>query len=106
MEQEDCCFTIYADDTTPYVVANNRAEVTENLTITAQKLYTWFVNNQMKVNHNKYHLLLNTQEEPNIQIPNATIKCSKSKNCWALFLIINLNLTNILRTFAKKQAKS
>ena len=27
MEQEDCCFTNYADDTTPYVVANNTADV-------------------------------------------------------------------------------
>ena len=39
MEQEDCCFTNYADDTTPYVVANNTAEVIENLTIMTQKLY-------------------------------------------------------------------
>ena len=75
MEHEDCCFTNYADDTTTYVVANNTAEVIENLTIISQKLFTWFANNQMKVNRDKCHLLLSTQEEANIQINNTTIKC-------------------------------
>ena len=30
-EHEDCCFTNYADDTSPYVVTNNTSEVIENL---------------------------------------------------------------------------
>ena len=45
LEHEDCCFTSYAYDTTPYVVANNTAEVIENFTIITQKLFTWFANN-------------------------------------------------------------
>ena len=79
LEHKDSCFTNYADDKTPYVVENNTAEVIENLTIITQKLFTWFSNNQMKVNQDKCHLLLSTQEEANIQIANTTIKCSKSK---------------------------
>ena len=86
LEQEDCCFTNYADDTTPYVVANNTAEVIENLTIITQKLYTWFANNQMKVNHDKCHLLLSTQEEANIQTANTTLKCSNSKKLLGIVL--------------------
>ena len=58
LEQGECCFTNYADETTPYVVANNTAKVIENLSIITQKLYIWFANNQ---------------------IANTTIKCSKSK---------------------------
>ena len=61
------------------MVANNTAEVIENLTIITEKLYTWFVNNQMKVNHDKCYLVLSTQGEANIQIANTTTKCSKSK---------------------------
>ena len=79
LEHEECCFTNYADDTTPYVVANNTEEVIENLTNVTQKLFTWFANNQMKANHDKCHLLLSTQEEANIQIANTTIKCSQSE---------------------------
>ena len=33
------CFTNSADDTTPYVVASNTAEVIENLTIISQKIF-------------------------------------------------------------------
>ena len=40
LEQEGCCFTNYADDATPYVVANNTAEVIEYLTIITLKFYT------------------------------------------------------------------
>ena len=79
MEHEECCFTNYADDTTPYVVANNTEEVIQNLTNVTQKLFTWFANNQMKANHDKCHLLLSTREEENIQIANTTIKCSQSE---------------------------
>ena len=79
LEHDNCCFTNYTDDTTPDVLANNTGEVIENLTIITQKLLTWFANNQMKINRDKCHLLLSTQEEPNIQIANTTKKCSKSK---------------------------
>ena len=105
LEHEDCCFTNYADDTTLYVVANNTAEVIENLIIITQKLFPWFASNQMKVNHDKWHLLLRTQDEANIQIANSTMKCSKLKKLLGLFLIINLNFTSMLRTFVRKQAR-
>ena len=45
LEHEECCFPNYADDTTPYVVANNTEEVIENLINVTQKLFTWFANN-------------------------------------------------------------
>ena len=106
MEHEDCCFTNYADDTTPYVVANNTAEVIENLTIITQKLLTWSANNQMNVNHDKCHLLLSTQEEANIQIDNTTIKCSKSKNLLGIVLDNKLkfdkHVENICQIASKK----
>ena len=79
LEHKDCCFTNYAEGTTPYVVASNTAEVIDILTIITQKLFTWFANNQTRVNHGKYHLLLSTHGEANIQIANTTIKRSKSK---------------------------
>ena len=49
LEHKDFCFTNYADGATPYKVANNKAEVIENLTIFTQKLFAWFANNLMKV---------------------------------------------------------
>ena len=79
MEHEGCCFTNYADDTTPYVVANNTIEVVENLTSITQKLFTWFASNQIKVNPGKSHLFLSTKAEANIQIANTTTESSRSQ---------------------------
>ena len=105
LEHEDCCFTNYADDTTPYVVANNTAEVIENLTIITQKLFTWFVNNQMNVNHDECHLLLSTQEEANIQIDNTTIKCSKSKKLLGIVLDNKLKFDKHVENICQKASK-
>ena len=62
-----------------YVVGDKTTEALANLSNLAQKLHTWFANNKMKANHDKYDLLLSTQESFNIQIENFTIKSSKVK---------------------------
>ena len=105
MEHEDCCFTNNADDTTPYVVANNTAEVTENLAIINQKLFTWFANNQMKVSHDKCHLLLSIQEEANIQIADRTIKYSKSKILLGIVLDNKLKFDKHVENICQKASK-
>ena len=105
LEHEDCCFANYADDTTPYVVANNTAEVTENLTIITQKLFTQRSNNQRKVNYDKCHLLLSTQEEANIQTANTTIKCSKSKKLLGIVLDNKLKLDKHVENICQKASK-
>ena len=78
-EYQNNYFANSADDTTLYTVGGNTTEVLTNLTSLAQKLLTWFVNNKMKADHDKQHLLLSTQESFNIQIANFTIKSSKAK---------------------------
>ena len=105
LEHEECCFTNYADDTTPYVVANNTEEVIENLTNVTQKLFTWFANNQMKANHDKCHLLLSTQEEANIQIANTTIKCSQSEKILGIILDNQLKFDKHVENICQKASK-
>ena len=106
LEHEDSCITSYADDTTPYVVANNTGETTENVTIITQKLFTWFANNQMKVNHEKCHLLLSTQEEAYIQTANTTIKRSKSKKLLGIVLHNNLKFDKHVENICQKASKN
>lgn len=45
----------------------------------------------MKTNHNKSHLLLNTQDEVNIQIANVTIKSSSAEK------ILGISVDNKLK---------
>ena len=75
-EYQNSYFANFADDNTPYIVADNTTEVLTSLSSPAQKLFTWFANNKMKANHDKCYLLLSTQESFNIQIANFTIKSS------------------------------
>ena len=77
LEHGNCCYANYADVYTPYIVANNTAEVLEKLANITQRLFTWFANNQMKENQGKCHLLLSTQEDANIHESNTTINCSQ-----------------------------
>ena len=89
-EYQNNYFANYVDDTTPYIVGDNITEALTNLSSLAQKLFTWFSNNKMKANHDKWHLLLSTQESFNIQIANFTIKSSKAKKLLGINLDKNL----------------
>ena len=105
LEHEECCFTNYADDTTPYVVANNTEEVIENVTNVTQKLFTWLANDQMKANHGKCHLLLSTQVEANIQIANTTMKCSQSEKTLGIILANQLKFYKHVENICQKASR-
>ena len=101
-EYQNNYFANSADDTTLYVVGDNTTEVLTNLSNLAQKLLTWFANNKMKANHDKYHLLLSTQESFNIQIENFTIKSSKVKKLLGINFDKNLNVESICQKANRK----
>ena len=50
----------YADDNTPFVVRDNIRDVISALEEIGEKLLIWFSDNQVKLNTDKSHLLLNT----------------------------------------------
>ena len=102
LESENSWFTNYADDTTPYAVANDTAEVLENLTNITRKLFTWFANNQMKANHGKCHLLLSTQEDANIQIENSIINCARSQKLLGVVLDNKLKFDKHIENICQK----
>ena len=54
--------TGYADDNTSFVVRDNIADVIKALEEIGENLLNWFSNNEMKLNTDKCHLLLNSQE--------------------------------------------
>ena len=48
----------YADDTTIYVCGNNLKHIVSSLETDAHKLSKWFLDNNMKLNPDKCHLLI------------------------------------------------
>ena len=61
-------FTDYADDNTPFVVRDNIKDVIKALEEIGESLVNWFSNNEMKLNTDKCHLLLNSQETNTLKI--------------------------------------
>ena len=78
LSTESNYFTNYADDTIPYVIGNEAEEVVSELKTIAEKLFIWFVQNEMKANLDKCHLLLSTTEEFNFQTSETVIHNSHS----------------------------
>ena len=55
---KETSFASYADDNSPYVTPENLDDVIKSLEEDSIKLFQWFSDNQMKANHDKFHLLV------------------------------------------------
>ena len=69
-------FTGYADDNTPFVVANNIKVVIQSLEEVGENLITWFSNSQMKLTPDKCQLPLITEEHTTLKIGSLDTKNS------------------------------
>ena len=67
---EDTDIASYADDNTPYVSADKIDGVIKSLEEASKILFKWFNDNLMKINSDKCHLLVST---------NNTVKIKKRK---------------------------
>ena len=71
-------FTGYADDNSPFVIRENTTNVIKALEDIGENLIKWFLDNQMKLNTDIWHVLLNSQGPDKIKIGNL---CIKSSSC-------------------------
>ena len=74
-------FTGYANDNTPFVVRENTTNFIKALEDIGKNLIKWFSDNQMKLNTDKSHVLLNSQGPKTIKIGKLWIKNSSCKKC-------------------------
>ena len=70
-------FLSYADDNTPYRTAGTIDEVIKLLECGSLILFRWFLDNQIKVNISKCHLLVNKKDEVVINLRQTDIKNSE-----------------------------
>ena len=71
---EDLDIASYADDTTIYVVKEDKESVINALEASSLPLYTWFNNNFMKANSDKSHILLSCSEPSTALIDGSSIE--------------------------------
>ena len=87
-------FTGYADDNTPFVVRENTTNVIKALEDIGENFTKWFSDNQMRLNTDKCHVLLNSQGPNTIKIGNLYIKNSSCENMLGINFDYELKFTN------------
>ena len=77
----DADIASYADDNTPYVIADDINGVITSLEKASKALFEWFENNLLKSNTDKRHLLVSSSDAVNLRVSEYEIKnseCEKS----------------------------
>ena len=98
-------FTGYADDNTPFVVRENTTNVIRVLEDIGKNLIKWFSDNQMKLNTDKCHVLLNSQGPNTIKIGNLCIKNFSCEKMLGINFDYKLKFTNHIAEICKKASR-
>ena len=94
-----------ADDTTPYVCLEDMDLIIEKLVVKANDIFQWFNENVIKVNPDKYHLLITTNEERNISIGEEKIQNRKSEKLLRVTLDNKLSFTDHVHKICDKASQ-
>ena len=95
-------FTGYADDNTLFVVRENTTNVIESLEDIGENLIKWISDNLMKVNTDKFHVLLNNQGPKTTKIGNVCIKSSSCEKMLGRNFGYKLKFTSHIEEICKK----
>ena len=76
---EDNDIPSYADDNTPYFIVDNIDAVIKSLKEASEVLFKWFNDNLVKINADKCHLFVSTNNTVKIKIGHFDITNSKSE---------------------------
>ena len=102
---EDTEIASYADDNTPYVIADNIDGVIKSLEEASEILFKWFNDNLMKINADKCHLLVSTNNTVKIKIGNFDITNSKSEKLLGVKFDHKLSFDDHISELCKKASR-
>ena len=94
---KDVNFASYADDNTIYQSGRNI-----DLQLSAEKLFRWFFDNQMKGNTDKCHLIMNTNNTPELKVGDSLIKRSTCEKLLGVKIDYKLTFDNHVGNLCKK----
>ena len=99
---EDTDIASYAHDNTPYVNVDNIDEVIKSLEETSEILFKWFNDNLKKINTDKCHLLVSTNNTVKIKIGNFDITNNKSEKLLGIKFDHKLSFDDHISELCKK----
>ena len=96
----------YADDNTPYVIADDINGVITSLEQTSKALFEWFENNLLKSNADKCHLLVSSSDAINLRVSEYDIKNNECEKLLGVKfdnkLTFEKHITDICRKASRK----
>ena len=95
----------YADDNIPYVIADNIDGVIKSLKEASKILFKWFNDNLMRINTDKCHLLVSTNNTVKIKIVNFDITNSKSEKLLGVKFDHKLSFDDYISELCKKASR-
>ena len=99
---KDVNFTAYADDNTIYQSGKIIDDVINRLQVSAEKIFKWFSDNQLKGNTDKSHLIMSTENALERQIGDLLIKTSSSEKLLGVKIDYKLTLDEHVKSLRKK----
>ena len=96
---KDVNFASYVDDNTVYQSGRNVDVVINDLQLSAEKLFRWFSDNQIKGNTDKSHLTMSTNNTPELKVGDSLIKTSTCEKLLGVKIDYKLAFDN----YVKKQ---
>ena len=105
LEETEVCN--YADDTTIYTCGPNVENVVAKLENDALAISEWFPNNRMKLNDDKYHLMIfgGKSDEVSVKIGEANVKESKEEKLLGIIFYQTLSFKQHVKTLCKKASQ-
>ena len=99
---EDVNSASYADDNTIYQSGKNADNVINDLQLSAEKLFRWFSDNQMKENTDKCHLITSTSNTPELKVGDSLVKTSTCEKLLLVKIDYKLTFDNHVVNLCKK----
>ena len=96
---KDVNFASYVNDNTIYQSGRNVDDVINDLQLSAEKLFRWFSDNQIKGNTDKSHLTMSTNNTPELNVGDSLIKTSTCEKLLGVKIDYKLAFDN----YVKKQ---
>ena len=98
-------FTSSADDNSPFVVRDNITDVIKSFEEIRENLLNWFSNNEMKLNTDKCHLLLNSQGPNTLKTDDLHINNSLNENLLGITFDCTLKFKKHIEDICQKASK-
>ena len=95
----------YADDNTPYSTGNRIHNIISDLEQASDILSKWFIDNYLKANPDKYHLLLSETSETQLIVENVPIASSCCEKLLGIEIDHKLSFESHLESLCKKASQ-